>query len=66
MSRRVPGCWACEEPWSQPPPGVPRDVITWYLIALHQLLGHAKAEAVVLGGQPASPIVTVQPAARYL
>lgn len=60
--RRVPGCWLCNgEP---EPPGIPHDSIIFFLIVLHGLLGHDKAAAFVLGGEPLPsggrrPVVTV-------
>jgi hypothetical protein len=66
--RRVPGCWLCDG--DPEPPGVPHDAITWYLIALHQLLGHEKAEVCVVGRATRRPTrrvaVTVTPRGEYL
>lgn len=48
-----------------------RDQLDWYLVVLHDLLGHDKAEAYVGGpidlGSGVRPVITtVHPSARYL
>lgn len=56
---RVPGCWACQG--GPEPPGIPHDALSWWLIALHELIGHRKAEAYFLSQSARrQPVVTVR------